>query len=58
MFYLQEQPPFDKKAFAGYLKGYVQKLLSKVSEERAAQFKADSPAAVKWLLSKLSDLQL
>ncbi|CAI5503765.1 unnamed protein product [Closterium sp. Naga37s-1] len=56
-FRLQEQPPFDKKAFAGYLKGYVQKLAGLMPAERGAQFRADSPAACKWLMSKLADLQ-
>eukprot|EP00475_Leptophrys_vorax_P015274 TRINITY_DN2164_c0_g1_i1.p1 TRINITY_DN2164_c0_g1~~TRINITY_DN2164_c0_g1_i1.p1 ORF type:complete len:168 (+),score=44.81 TRINITY_DN2164_c0_g1_i1:120-623(+) len=56
-FRLQEQPPFDKKSFAAYLKGYVQKLAGLIPAERGAQFRADSPAAVKWLMSKLADLQ-
>ncbi|CAI5460954.1 unnamed protein product, partial [Closterium sp. Yama58-4] len=56
-FRLQEQPAFDKKAFAAYLKVYVQKLAGLIPAERGQQFRADSPAAVKWLMSKLADLQ-
>jgi len=55
---VQEQPAFDKKAFTGYIKGYLQKVAGMLSEEEAAAFKANSPAAVKWLMGKLSDLQL
>ncbi|CAI5938720.1 unnamed protein product [Closterium sp. NIES-64] len=57
-FRLQEQPAFDKKAFAGYLKVYAQKLAGLMPAERGTQFRADSPAACKWLMSKLADLQL
>lgn len=55
---VQEQPAFDKKAFTGYIKSYLQKVAAQLPEEEAATFKAKSPAAVKWLLGKLSDLQL
>lgn len=55
---VQEQPAFDKKAFTGYIKGYLQKVAGLLPEDEAATFKANSPAAVKWLLGKLSDLQL
>ncbi|CAI6007994.1 unnamed protein product [Closterium sp. NIES-65] len=54
----KEQPAFDKKAFAGYLKVYAQKLAGLMPAERGTQFRADSPAACKWLMSKLADLQL
>ncbi|CAI5509999.1 unnamed protein product [Closterium sp. Naga37s-1] len=56
-FRLQEQPPFDKKAFAAYLKVYAQKLAGLMPADRVAQFRANSPAACKWLMSKLADLQ-
>ncbi|CAI5972678.1 unnamed protein product [Closterium sp. NIES-64] len=56
-FRLREQPAFDKKAFAGYLKGYAQKLAGLMPAERVAQFRVDSPAACMWLMSKLADLQ-
>ncbi|CAI5972722.1 unnamed protein product [Closterium sp. NIES-64] len=54
---IREQPAFDKKAFAGYLKVYAQKLAGLMPAERGTQFRADSPAACKWLMSKLADLQ-
>lgn len=57
-FRLQEQPAFDKKTFMAYIKKYLKKLTDLVPAERQASFKKDVEAAVKFLLSKLSDLQL
>ncbi|XP_024403138.1 translationally-controlled tumor protein homolog [Physcomitrium patens] len=56
-FRLQEQPAFDKKTFMAYIKKYLKKLTDLVPAERQASFKKDVEAAVKFLLSKLSDLQ-
>eukprot|EP00245_Coleochaete_scutata_P010769 TRINITY_DN3878_c0_g1_i1.p1 TRINITY_DN3878_c0_g1~~TRINITY_DN3878_c0_g1_i1.p1 ORF type:complete len:169 (+),score=49.60 TRINITY_DN3878_c0_g1_i1:164-670(+) len=56
-FRLQEQPPYDKKGFMSYIKGYLQKLTPLLPEDRVSDFKNDVQGAVKYLLSKLSDLQ-
>jgi hypothetical protein len=56
-FRLQEQPAYDKKGFMAYIKNYIQKVTPTLPEERKEQFKTDVQAAVKFLLSKLSDLQ-
>lgn len=56
-FRLQEQPPFDKKQFLGFIKRYIKNLATKLSEERQAEFKKNVEAAAKMLVSKLSDLQ-
>lgn len=57
-FRLQEQPAFDKKGFMGYMKKYLKTLTPLVPKEREGTFKEDIQSAVKFLLSKLSDLQL
>jgi hypothetical protein len=57
-FRLQEQPPFDKKGFMGYMKKYLKALTPLVPEERQAQFKKDIQEAAKYLVSKLGDFQL
>eukprot|EP00850_Spirogloea_muscicola_P004546 SM000019S05090 [mRNA] locus=s19:842825:844388:- [translate_table: standard] len=56
-FRLQEQPPFDKKSFMGYLKGYIQKLTPLLPADRQDEFKAKVQPAAKYLVGKLSDLQ-
>ncbi|GAQ83412.1 translationally controlled tumor protein [Klebsormidium nitens] len=56
-FRLQEQPPFPKKDFLGWLKGYIAKLTPLLSEKRQEEFKKDVPDAAKFLLGKLKDLQ-
>eukprot|EP00897_Mesotaenium_endlicherianum_P000596 jgi/Mesen1/10537/ME000083S10044 len=56
-FRLQEQPPYDKKGFMAYIKGYLQKITPQIPADRQDQFKADVQGAVKYLLGKLSDLQ-
>ncbi|CAH1415074.1 translationally-controlled tumor protein homolog [Lactuca sativa] len=56
-FRLQEQPPFDKKQFVGYIKNYIKKLTPKLDEEQQQFFKKNIEAATKYLLAKLSDLQ-
>lgn len=57
-FRLQEQPAFDKKGFTAFIKKYLKILTPLVPAERQASFKKDVESAVKFLLSKLSDLQL
>ncbi|XP_071692994.1 translationally-controlled tumor protein homolog [Rutidosis leptorrhynchoides] len=56
-FRLQEQPPFDKKQFVGYIKKYIKLITPKLDEEKQEFFKKNIEAATKYLLSKLSDLQ-
>eukprot|EP00252_Welwitschia_mirabilis_P017171 TRINITY_DN38090_c0_g1_i1.p1 TRINITY_DN38090_c0_g1~~TRINITY_DN38090_c0_g1_i1.p1 ORF type:complete len:168 (+),score=27.37 TRINITY_DN38090_c0_g1_i1:272-775(+) len=56
-FRLQEQPSFDKKQFMAVMKKYIKNLTPKLPEERQEVFKKNVEAAVKFLLSKLSDLQ-
>lgn len=55
---MQEQPPFDKKQFVGYIKKYIKQLTPKLDAEQQEFFKKNIEAATKYLLSKLSDLQL
>ena len=57
-FRLQEQPPFDKKGFMGYMKKYLKALTPKVPAERQEEFKKDVQEAVKYLITKLGDFQL
>ena len=56
--HLQEQPAFDKKQFLGFMKRYIKLLLSKLDGEKQDLFKKHIEGATKFLLSKLSDLQL
>uniref|UniRef100_A0A1J3I7M2 Translationally-controlled tumor protein-like protein n=1 Tax=Noccaea caerulescens TaxID=107243 RepID=A0A1J3I7M2_NOCCA len=56
-FRLQEQPPFTKKDFIGYIKKYIKLLTPKLNEEEQAAFKKGIEGATKYLLPKLSDLQ-
>ncbi|GBG67855.1 hypothetical protein CBR_g976 [Chara braunii] len=56
-FRLQEQPSYSKKDLQVFLKGYMQKLLPKLSAERATKFKANAQEAVKYVLGKVKDLQ-
>ncbi|KAL2644514.1 hypothetical protein R1flu_012101 [Riccia fluitans] len=56
-FRLQEQPAFDKKAFLAYIKKYIKLVTPLVAEERQEAFKKNVEGAVKFLLSKLKDLQ-
>ncbi|XP_008800822.2 translationally-controlled tumor protein homolog isoform X2 [Phoenix dactylifera] len=57
-FRLQEQPAFDKKQFVTYMKRYIKQLTPKLDEEKQELFKKHIEGATKYLLSKLSDLQL
>ncbi|GKU85453.1 hypothetical protein SLEP1_g131 [Rubroshorea leprosula] len=57
-FRLQEQPPFDKKGFMAYVKKFVKRLTDKLEGEDQENFKKNVEPAVKFLISKLSDLQL
>ena len=56
--HLQEQPPFDKKQFVAYAKKYIKALTPKLEQEKQELFKKHIEGAIKFLLSKLSDLQL
>ncbi|GLT79391.1 hypothetical protein SLA2020_508820 [Shorea laevis] len=56
-FRLQEQPPFEKKQFMAYVKKFVKTLTDKLEGENQENFKKNIEAAVKFLISKLSDLQ-
>lgn len=56
--YLQEQPAFDKKQFVTYMKRYIKLLTPKLEPEKQELFKKHIEGATKFLLSKLSDLQL
>nr|XP_043640330.1 translationally-controlled tumor protein homolog [Erigeron canadensis] len=56
-FRLQEQPPFDKKQFVGYIKKYIKLITPKLDEEKQEFFKKNIEAATKYLLAKLKDLQ-
>lgn len=57
-YYLQEQPSFDKKQFVTYMKRYIKLLTPKLEPEKQESFKKHIEGATKFLLSKLSDLQL
>ncbi|KAG6431183.1 hypothetical protein SASPL_109260 [Salvia splendens] len=57
-FRLQEQPPFDKKQFTGYIKKYIKTLTPKLDAEKQEEFKKSIEGATKYLVSKLKDLQL
>ncbi|TXG71726.1 hypothetical protein EZV62_000305 [Acer yangbiense] len=56
-FRLQEQPPFDKKQFVGFIKKLIKSLTPKLDAEQQEIFKKNIEGATKFLLSKLSDLQ-
>ena len=58
MFHLQEQPAFDKKQFVSWVKKYIKALTPKLEGEKQERFKKNIEGATKFLLSKLSDLQL
>ncbi|KAJ9681885.1 hypothetical protein PVL29_017991 [Vitis rotundifolia] len=57
-FRLQEQPSFDKKQFVTFMKRYIKLLTPKLEPEKQELFKKHIEGATKFLLSKLSDLQL
>ncbi|KAH6796550.1 translationally controlled tumor protein [Perilla frutescens var. hirtella] len=56
-FRLQEQPPFDKKQFIGYIKKFIQLLTAKLEGEKQEEFKKSIEGATKYLISKIKDLQ-
>ncbi|KAL1548456.1 translationally-controlled tumor protein [Salvia divinorum] len=56
-FRLQEQPPFDKKQFIGYIKKYIKTLTPKLDAEKQEEFKKSIEGATKYLVSKIKDLQ-
>ena len=55
---MQEQPAYDKKQFVGWVKKYIKSITQKLDPETAEVFKKNIEPATKFLLSKLSDLQL
>ena len=55
---MQEQPAFDKKQFVAWVKKYIKNITEKLEPESAEVFKKNIEPATKFLLSKLSDLQL
>ncbi|CAI5522637.1 unnamed protein product [Closterium sp. Naga37s-1] len=57
MFNLQELPPFDKRALGTYLKNYMYKLTSLISDDRKMKLRAHSSDAANWLFSNLADLK-
>lgn len=58
LYCLQEQPPFDKKQFVTFMKRYIKNLAAKLDPENQVLFKKHIEGATKYLLSKISDLQL
>eukprot|EP00884_Botryococcus_braunii_P017534 jgi/Botrbrau1/4464/Bobra.0348s0047.3 len=56
-FRLGEQPSYDKKAFMGYVKGWLAKVLAALPEDKKAEFKAKSEPGIKYLLKLIKDLQ-
>jgi len=56
-FRLVEQPSYDKKAFMGYVKPWLARVVEKLPEDRAAEFKAKAQDAIKFLLGKVKELQ-
>ncbi|KAL6532477.1 hypothetical protein OROGR_014447 [Orobanche gracilis] len=56
-FRLQEQPPFDKKQFIGYIKKYIKLLTPKLAAEDQEKFKKHIEGGTKFLISKIADLQ-
>ena len=56
-FRLQEQPPFDKKQFIGYIKKFIKLLTAKLEGEKQEEFKKSIEGATKYLISKIKDLQ-
>ena len=56
-FRLVEQPSYDKKALMGYVKPWLARVVEKLPEDKATEFKAKAQDAVKFLLSKVKELQ-
>ncbi|KAL4271919.1 hypothetical protein GQ457_13G024440 [Hibiscus cannabinus] len=56
-FRLQEQPSFDKKQFVANMKKFIKNLTPKLDAEKQESFKKNIEGAIKFLLTKLKDLQ-
>lgn len=56
-FRLNEQPSYNKKDLTGYIKPWLARVVAKLPESEAAEFKAKAPGAIKFLLGKVKDLQ-
>ncbi|KAK9796326.1 hypothetical protein WJX73_005328 [Symbiochloris irregularis] len=56
-FGLNEQPGYDKKLFMGYVKPWLGKVVEKLPEDQATEFKTKAQPAIKYLISKIKDLQ-
>ncbi|CAA6654292.1 unnamed protein product [Spirodela intermedia] len=57
-FRLQEQPSFDKRQFAAYMKQYANNLTPKLEQEKQEAFKQHMEGATNYLQSKLDDLKI
>ena len=57
-FRLVEQPSYDKKAFMGYVKPWLARVAEKLPEAEQEEFKAKAPAAIKFLLGMVKELQV
>lgn len=56
-FRLVEQPPYDKKAFMGYVKPWLKLVAEKLPEDQVEEFKTKAQSAIKFLIGKIKDLQ-
>ncbi|XP_047318573.1 translationally-controlled tumor protein homolog [Impatiens glandulifera] len=56
-FRLQEQPAFDKRQFMAYMKKFIKVLITKLDTANTEVFKKNIEGAIKFLLSKINDLQ-
>lgn len=56
-FRLVEQPSYDKKTFMGYVKPWLAKVVEKLPEDKAEEFKAKAQPAIKFLLGLIKELQ-
>jgi hypothetical protein len=56
-FRLQEQPAYDKKQFMAYVKPWLAKVVEKLPADQKDEFKTKAQPALKFLLSKIKELQ-
>lgn len=56
-FRLVEQAGYDKKLFMGYIKPWLGKVIAKLPEDQQDEFKTKAQPAIKFLISKIKDLQ-
>jgi hypothetical protein len=55
---LQEQPPYDKKQFVAYMKGYIKSISKTLEGEELDCFMKNVQPATKYLLGMIKELQL